>query len=743
MMPFLNFRSLYLIAFTFTFASLLSLSLLAQLPAAYQLESDWLLDASDYSTQTDYDQDEQTLTLENGLISRTWALNGDVSTLSFRNIMLEKELLRAIRPEVEFEIDGQAHQIGSSNMGVNQAYLQKRLPTSAKAESNNWRLIAIDMGKPEARFHWEKVRHHAPDSVWPPAGKAIHFRFEYAQADGPKLQVTVHYEMYDGIPGLSKWFTISNNGPEAINLDSFTAEVLAFVPYEDPVEFREGVSISPPDIHVETDYAFGGFTVKNSSRHSVHWTPDPHWKSQVNWARQTPSLLKVAPPQGPDQTIKPNEAFESFRVFELIFDSSDRERKGLALRRFYRTIAPWVTENPLTLHVVSTKTDIVKKAINQANECGFEMVSLSFGSGLNMEDETEENHDKFRQLTEYAKSKNIHLGGYSLLSSRRIKPDSDNIVNPETGKPGGQIHGFSPALASKWGQNYFRRLSQFFDETGFLQFTHDGSYPGDVDAASRPPLQKGSKDSQWVQWKIITDFYKKLRAQGAYVRVPDYYFLSGANESGMGYREVNWSLPREEQQIHTRQNIYDGTWQKTPSMGWMFVPLTQYHGGGDAATIEPLHQNLSHYANMLASNLGAGVQAVYRGHRLYGTAETKQTVIHWVNWFKANRDILESDIIHSSSRRANAQELDWFFHANSKLGTNGLLVAYNPLDQEVTKEIQVNAYYTGISSSAHVSINGSPPKTLPVDDRSRLRITITTPAHGVSWASFKKTPVRN
>jgi hypothetical protein len=54
-----------------------------------------------------------------------------------------------------------------------------------------------------------------------------------------------------------------------------------------------------------------------------------------------------------------------------------------------------------------------------------------------------------------------------------------------------------------------KKLTAFFEETGFKQFTHDGSYPGDVDAASRPPLQKGEDDSQWVQWKIITDIYKR------------------------------------------------------------------------------------------------------------------------------------------------------------------------------------------------------------------------------------------
>jgi hypothetical protein len=37
----------------------------------------------------------------------------------------------------------------------------------------------------------------------------------------------------------------------------------------------------------------------------------------------------------------------------------------------------------------------------------------------------------------------------------------------------------------------------------------------------------------------------------------------------MGYREENWSLPRWEQILLARQNIYDGTFLKTPSMGWV------------------------------------------------------------------------------------------------------------------------------------------------------------------------------
>jgi hypothetical protein len=39
--------------------------------------------------------------------------------------------------------------------------------------------------------------------------------------------------------------------------------------------------------------------------------------------------------------IAPGESLDTFRVFELIHDSSERERQGMAVRRMYRTLAPW------------------------------------------------------------------------------------------------------------------------------------------------------------------------------------------------------------------------------------------------------------------------------------------------------------------------------------------------------------------------------------------------------------------
>jgi hypothetical protein len=687
---------------------------------------DWLIDGTQFQAQV-YHNDAD-LVLSNGLIRRAWRLDMNAACVAYDNLITGDPLLRAVRPEAQITIDKKTIPVGGLTGQSNHAYLTEEFIDQLKDDPGTLRFSEFRVGKPIERLVWKPARHHAPESKWPPEGLTL--EMDFVPARDPLFSVTIHYQLYSGIPAISKWLTVQNLGREKITINRFTSEILAVVPYEDPVEWRD-VPITPPNLHVETDYAFGGFSHKNSSKHSVHWTIDPQFHTQVNYANKNPCLLEVYPPQGPEQDILSKGTFESFRAFELLYDSTDRERKGLALRRLYRMIAPWITENPLILHVVSTKPETVQNAIDQTANCGFEMVSLSFGSDINMEDESDDNYQKCKSLADYANSKGMHLGGYSLLSSRRIQPDIDNIVNPNTGEPGGQTHGYCPALASKWGQNYFRKLRVFFQKTGFLQFTHDGSYPGDVDSAVRPPLQKGVEDSQWVQWEIVSDFYKWQRSLGIYVRVPDYYFLSGSNECGMGYREVNWSLPRIQQQIHTRQNIFDGTWEKTPSMGWMFVPLTQYHGGGDAATIEPLDQHLDHYETMLASNLLFGVQAVYRGVRLYDEEKTKNMVSRMVALYKKYRHILESDLIHL--RRANGRKIDYMLHVNPKLPEKGFLSVFNPTPKSITEVIVLSLYYTGLTDTAEISQGDDLSKTYRLDRNYCVELSVTVPATGYTW----------
>ncbi len=100
--------------------------------------------------------------------------------------------------------------------------------------------------------------------------------------------------------------------------------------------------------------------------------------------------------------IAPGGSFESFRTFELLHDSTERERRGLALRRMYRTLAPWSPENPILMHVRSAEPAAVRLAVDQAADVGFEMVILTFGSGFDFENEAPEYLAGIRELVDYA-----------------------------------------------------------------------------------------------------------------------------------------------------------------------------------------------------------------------------------------------------------------------------------------------------------------------------------------------------
>jgi hypothetical protein len=53
---------------------------------------------------------------------------------------------------------------------------------------------------------------------------------------------------------------------------------------------------------------------------------------------------------------------------------------------------------------------------------------------------------------------------------------------------------------------------------------------------------------------------------------------------------------------------------------------------------------------------GAGIQACWRGYRLYDVPATQSVVKYWSSWFQAHRAILTSDIIHI--RRSDMQVRD-------------------------------------------------------------------------------------
>lgn len=691
-------------------------------------EGDWLVVAPKRKAGLFQGEDKREIVLDNGLIRRTFRLSPNAAAIGFDNLTTRTALLRGVKPEaaVTLEIDGQtrAYAVGGLNGQPDYAYLRREWLEGMTSDPEAFQFTGFEAGTPKPRMEWKRKR-YSSNTQYPPAGVSLTLHFAMRSLAG--LTVSVHYELYDGLPLISKWLTLENKTGKPIRLKAFTSEILATVEYEAIVE-RTG-QWGHPNIHVESDYAFIGMDPKSANK-VAFWVPDPQYATQVNYLLQTPCLLECRPPLGPDAPIANGETFETFRVWELIFDSEDRERKGLALRRMYRTLAPWATENPILMHSRQSDPASVKRVIDQCAEVGFEMAILSFGSGFDMENEDPKYLAEIKSLADYAHSKGVELGGYSLLASRRIN-DAEDVINPKTGKPGDAIFGNSPCLESRWGQDYFRKMHAFIEKTGIDILEHDGSYPGDVCASTVHPGHQGADDSQWKQWTKIRDFYHWCRGRGVYLNVPDWYFLSGSNKTGMGYREVNWSLPRDRQLVLARQNIYDGTWYKPSSMGWMFVPLVEYQGGGAAATLEPLHEHLDAYGTHLAQNFLSGVQACYRGPRLYDTDETKAVVKKWVTLYKKHRAILDSDVIHL--RRPDGNDYDGLLHVNPNLAEKGFAVINNPLHATLETQITLPLYYTGLTKEARIRHEGGAAKRYRLNAKGEVVVTVKIPAQGLTW----------
>jgi hypothetical protein len=167
----------------------------------------------------------------------------------------------------------------------------------------------------------------------------------------------------------------------------------------------------------------------------------------------------------------------------------------------------------------------------------------------------------------------------------------------------------------------------------------------------------------------------------------------------------------------------------------MLVPLVEYGGGGAAATIEPLSEHLDHYNLTLANNFGAGVQACYRGPRLYDTDATMALVKRWTDFYRKHRPILDSDIIHG--RRADARDIDFYLHVNPQLEEKALVMVFNPLDISAEKDLIVPLYYAGVKDQVTVLDAEGKPKEYTLDRSHRITVPVKMKPQDVTWFVIK------
>ncbi len=671
--------------------------------------ADWLVDPSAYVAKV-FEQDGK-LVLDNGLVRRELLLSPDVATWSLKCVTTGEEYLRALDTEAEFMLDGKWYLIGGASGQPILNYTLDDWRKDLKANAPHgivagvYHYAGYEVGPIRARFAWKRRPEWSARTLdWPPKGRELTLRFT---SPGPNLpKVEVHYEIYDGAPILSKWVRLESTASKTNVVDQFRSEQLRLAESHgnSDIDHME----RPNDLKVFSELLLAS-NYRNDGDDGCRLYDDRSFPTQENYRRSRRCRLVVTPRGNFATPLAPGAAMESIRVWEIAMDSTDRERRGLAIRRFWRLVAPWTDENPLIFHLLASSESAVREGLRQCKETGFETLLMSFGSGFDHESRNPAYRARYAKLAAEAKALGIAIGGYSLTSSRSAATKAENVEGP-------CVFGQGPCLGAQWGVDYFQCLKDFMAEADFGIFENDGPYPGDVCHSTRHPYHHGASDSLRVQWEAQRDLYRFCRARGIYVNQPDTYFLNGGNKTGMGYRETNWSLPRDRQVLIERQNVYDGTWAKTSSMGWMFVPLAVYHGGGAAATVEPLKENLAHYDQRFADLLGAGVQACWRGPRLYDSPETLAVVKKWVAFFKANRRILTGDFIHL--RRADGRDWDgWMMcDAQNPGPEKAIAFFFNPTPAPLTRTIALPLHYAGLP------------------DRT---ITVTIPAKGYTYEKLR------
>jgi hypothetical protein len=638
------------------------------------------------------------LMLTNGLMSKEFYISGNLACVSMKNLSNGAEYLRAIKPEARVMLDSAWYNVGGLYGQPEMAYLQDAWLKDLVSKPGDFRFSSIEVTTPVIRYPWVRKYNAAP-ADWPPKGLHVIMHYEMPPSGARAvrgIRVDVHYEMYEGCPVLAKWFTIDNKSGRDIVVDKMEAEVLAV--NQDQVS----------RIQLQSDYSFhcannrpqaSGSTLYPSADNdnparfgggTTHWETDPDYNT---WATQNAMedillkdphhcLLLSKPLFGPDATVGRDSLFRSFTTFELLYDSDDRERQSLAFRKMYRRLAPQVTESLLSAHITSHDPRQLRSLIDQMAELGFEQLGIDAWPGISHDNLDPSYVSLWKGVADYAKERDIIMGGYELQVASRGRGAEYDCIDPKTGKPG-SFFGQSVCIASKWQDLYYPKMWQFVDRTGFMSVNVDGPYHGDVCASIVHPHHHGYYDSQWEQWK----FQVKV--------------------------------------IHEMQR------RNMSTMGWMTLQLVGFYSNDPAIGLEPLSRNIGRYESQLFQYLASGCQLGVRGRRLYDSPETKAMVKKWVDWFRKYRDILTSDIIHVG--RPTGRGLDAMLHVNPNLRYKGMLIVFNPTENDKKEKLTVPLYFTGLHGQARIRVEEGSLKDYQLNSRGDAEVPVEVKAGGFTW----------
>lgn len=662
------------------------------------------------------------IAMTNGLLARHFSISPTFGTTSFiLNATADfggpRDIIRAIKPEGYVTLDSTRYAIGGLGQAQSVLAYIEHNHLNLTSDSTAFRYSNHSLASPEMPYPWiPGTRHSDPEASWPPKGIRLDVDFlppSTAPQEHQAVRLRLSYEMYDGIPLMKKWATITCAAcSSAVQVKRIEVEIMgvnvpfgahfghgSFAPGNDwggaPAESSVAATTL---LHAKTDQARGA---------ACSWQDDYELSISPGGYKDMgavePTLNCTYTDGGPGAYVSNSETFESFRVLSLVHDSYDLERQSLARARVTEMLAPATTENPIFFHATDVSENGFKTAIDQMSEVGFEMLIYSFGSGFVLETADPSYLAQILGQVTYAKSKGIEVGGYDLICLDRGHGGYGGNVGDEWARVGndGSLT-VDACFASGWVDKLKGLVYNFINKTGLAMLETDGPFGGGTCASKNHSHHRGLEDSVYRQAQQQDELYKYLRSLNVFINQPDNFFFAGGSKTGMGYDENQFSLPRWEDLMISRQSMYDDLYVHTPSQGWMFLPIVNYHGGGAAAAFSPLEEHVDEYEWALAQYLGAGVAACYRGARLYDGPKSRAVLLKWTQFYQTHRAVLTKPVVHL--RRPDMQDWDGWLHVHP-FGKQevGLAMIFNPTDEEVDTTIALPLYYAGVRGTALIS----------------------------------------
>jgi hypothetical protein len=636
--------------------------------SALLMEEDWLVarPVQPSRLETVMNSMIPSVRLTNGLVSRTFSLFPNWATIDMRHAVTNSGLLRAVEPEglISFSCKPSPDtptRLGGTNVSVGglSGQVLPTMPDFALDSAVNWtsplgalQYTRHEVGPIDAPFEWAPQRHARDDASWPPKGLKLAVHFVPPHGSQVNLNATcedscwcgvdvaVVYEIFDGVPLISKSIVISNS-KGVVYADEVVIESLAVV--------EHGMG----KISIETDFPNPRKTFWSEEVSSLFKYP-PNG-SYAGWRQDYPSkhidpayqdishdasvfgdysflklLVQVGyPGRGPAQPIcsatfhdpPPGAAvrFQTFRVLELLHDGASagggayddsEERRSLARRRMFRTLAPQTTENPLLFYSTDASNSSVALVAEQWSSIGGEAMLLGYGSGFNPSDLSAKNVQATKAKFEIAHNHSLLIGGYIFLQG----PPGGTPLAVQCHNPDEPSQGINQAdMSTAWYQAFLDRIVRFIELTGQDMLETDGPYEGAACFATNFSDFVSPRNSHSRQVRTMVGFYRTLKRRfGTYLTVPDpYEFTSGINKEPIGYTDTYCHIDSggsgTEAALWESLNIgrayyYDGTYHYPSTSGWMTFDMEHVDNRPPGKIISPARLQMLEWA--LAQYLG-------------------------------------------------------------------------------------------------------------------------------------------